>query len=129
MYYVSAVVGLFGIAVAYWLHLAGRTSAERSRADELLPILGPIPTWAQNKWYVDELYHFLFVRPLWVLSHIFHLLDRMLVDGLVNLAGILPRALGATIRPSQSGQLHGYAVAMAGGIALLLLIVLVVVAM
>jgi NADH-quinone oxidoreductase subunit L len=128
MYYVSAVVGLFGIAVAYWLHLAGRTSAERSRADELLPILGPIPTWAQNKWYVDELYHFLFVRPLWVLSHIFHLLDRMLVDGSVNLAGILPRALGATIRPSQSGHLHGYAVAMAGGIALLLLIVLVVVA-
>jgi NADH-quinone oxidoreductase subunit L len=126
MYYVSGVVGLIGIGVAYRLHLQGRTSAATSRADALLPMLGPIPKWAQNKWYVDEFYHFLFVRPLWVLSHIFHLIDRMLVDGLVNLAGILPRALGATIRPSQSGQLHGYAVAMAGGIGVLLLIVLLV---
>jgi NADH-quinone oxidoreductase subunit L len=126
MYFVSAAVGFVGIGVALWLHLIGRTTAATSRADALLPKLGPIPKWAQNKWYVDEFYHFLFVRPLWVLSHIFHLIDRMLVDGLVNLAGILPRALGASIRPSQSGQLHGYAVAMAGGIGLLLLIVLLV---
>ncbi len=127
MYYVSGAVGFVGIGVAFWLHLAGRKTAATSRADALLPMLGPIPKWAQNKWYVDEFYHFLFVRPLWVISHIFHLIDRMLVDGLVNLAGILPRALGASIRPSQSGQLHGYAVAMAGGIGLLLLIVLLVV--
>jgi NADH-quinone oxidoreductase subunit L len=126
MYYVSAVVGLIGIGVAFFLHYAGRTTAATSRADSLLPKLGPIPKWAQNKWYVDEFYHAAFVRPLHALAQLFYLLDRLLVDGLVNLAGLLPRALGASIRPSQSGQLHGYAVAMAGGIGLLLLIILLV---
>jgi NADH-quinone oxidoreductase subunit L len=125
MYYVSAVVGLIGIAIAWWLHLAGRTSAATSRADSLLPMLGPIPRWAQNKWYVDEFYNFVIRTPLLVLAHIFHLIDKILVDGLVNLFGALPRALGSSLRPTQSGQLHGYAVAMAGGIGFLILIVLI----
>ena len=55
-----------------------------------------------------------------------HLIDKLLVDGLVNLFGWLPRGLGGVLRPSQSGLLHNYAVGMAGGIALLLLIVLLV---
>jgi NADH-quinone oxidoreductase subunit L len=130
----SSVVGIFGILVAAVLHgprgawslgLGSRTEATRSRADDLLPKLGPIPRWAQHKWYVDEFYDYLIRRPLWVISHIFHWIDKLLVDGLVNLLGWLPRALGAWLRPAQSGQLHGYAVAMAGGIAVLILIVLV----
>src|SRR5206468_12717805 len=39
MYYISAVVGLIGIAIAWWLHLAGRTSAARRRAADLPPAL------------------------------------------------------------------------------------------
>jgi NADH-quinone oxidoreductase subunit L len=130
----SAVVGFIGIMAAAYLHgprgLAGlgvgsRTEAARSRADALLPMLGPIPKWAQNKWYVDEFYDYLIRKPLWVLSNIFYYIDKLLVDGLVNLFGFLPRLLGGTLRPAQSGQLHGYAVAMAGGIAVLLIIVLI----
>ncbi|MEO0715532.1 MAG: hypothetical protein AAFY58_00930, partial [Planctomycetota bacterium] len=127
MYYVSAVVGAIGIGIAFFLHLLGRKHAETARADKLLPALGPIPKWAQNKWYVDELYNFLIVRPLWVISHIFHLIDKLFVDGLVNLFGLLPRFGGSAIRPSQSGVLHGYAVGMAGGVAILMLVVLVMV--
>lgn len=41
--------------------------------------------------------------------------------------GRLPRLLGKTIRPAQSGVLHGYALGMAGGLAVILLIVLLVV--
>ena len=126
MYYVSGVVGIVGIFIAWWLHLAGRTTAAVSKADALLPALGPIPRWAQNKWYVDELYNAIVRRPLLVLAHICHMFDKLLVDGLVNLAGWLPKGIGAAIRPSQSGQLHGYAVGMAGGVAVLVLIVLLV---
>ncbi len=128
MYYVSAVVGLVGIFFAWRLHYAGRTRAAESKADVLVPMLGPIPRWAQNKWYVDELYDFLFVRPLWVISHILHLIDKLLVDGIVNGFGWLPRVIGNTLRPSQSGALHGYALGMAGGVAVLLLIVVLVTA-
>jgi NADH-quinone oxidoreductase subunit L len=126
MYFVSSAVGLFGIAVAYLLHKQGRTSAATSRADELLPKMQPIASWAQHKWYVDEFYNFLIVRPLWVIANIFYLIDQFLVDGLVDLAGFLPRGAGKVIRPSQSGELHGYAIGMAGGIAVLLIIILLV---
>jgi len=126
MYYLSAVIGLIGIGGAWWLHLAGRTKAATSRADQFLPALGPIPNWAQHKWYVDELYHFLFVMPLWVLAHIFHAIDKLLVDGLVNGFGAAPKWLARSLRPSQSGLLHGYAIGMASGIAVVLLIVLII---
>jgi NADH-quinone oxidoreductase subunit L len=122
MYYVSGVVGAVGIAVAFLLHFAGRTTAATSKADAL--VINPITRWAQNKWYVDELYDAIIRKPLLVLSHIFHFIDKLLVDGLVNLFGALPRWIGSAIRPSQSGQLHGYAMGMAGGLTLLLVIVL-----
>ncbi|HYE62454.1 MAG TPA: NADH-quinone oxidoreductase subunit L [Phycisphaerales bacterium] len=124
MYYVSGVVGLIGIAIAYVLHLQGRTTAATSKADALLPAFGPVAKAVQNKWYVDEFYDFLIRKPLLVLSHIFHTIDQILVDGLVNLAGYLPKGTGKVLRPSQSGELHGYAIGMAGGLAVLLIIIL-----
>ncbi len=127
MYYISGVVGAIGIAVAFLLHFKGRTTAATSSADALLPRFGPVAVWAQNKWYVDEFYDFLIRKPLKVLSHIFFLIDQYIVDGIVNLFGWMPRGAGGAIRPSQSGELHGYALGMAGGVAALILIVLLVV--
>ena len=132
MYYISAVFGLAGIVIAAFLHgprgaaslgLGSRDEAARSRADRLLPLLGPLPTWAQNKWYVDELYDFLLRKPLIFLSHVFHAIDKLFVDGLVNLFGILPRLMGAGVRPAQSGVLQGYAAGMALGVGAILLVV------
>jgi NADH-quinone oxidoreductase subunit L len=124
MYYVSAVVGTTGIIVAFLLHYLGRTTAATSKADALVPAFGGLARGAQRKWYVDEIYDALIRTPLWVLSNVFHLVDKLIVDGIVNLFGWMPKALGGTIRPSQSGVLHGYAAGMAGGLALLLLIAL-----
>jgi NADH-quinone oxidoreductase subunit L len=123
MYYVSGVVGFVGIGIAFALHYAGRTTAATANADKLLPKLGPIPRWAQGKWYVDELYALLIVRPLHLFSVVFAYVDKLLVDGLVNVFGFAPRGLGTSLRPLQGGNLHGYAVQMAGGVAVLLLIV------
>jgi len=88
-----------------------------------LPVFGKVAVWAQNKWYVDELYEAIIRKPLWVLTNIFHLIDQFIVDGIVDVLGRLPRSIGQALRPSQSGELHGYAVGMAGGIVVLLLIV------
>ncbi len=132
MYYASSIVGLIGIFTAAFLHgpkglgglfIGSRTTAERSRADDIAPMLGPVQRWAQSKWYVDEFYDAFIVRPLWVLSHLFHLFDMLVVDGLVNLFGKLPTMGGKRIRPTQSGLLHGYALSMASGLALVLLLV------
>ncbi|GAB4547284.1 MAG: hypothetical protein Tsb0013_06910 [Phycisphaerales bacterium] len=136
MYYVSAVFGLIGILTAAYLHgpkgpaglfIGNRTEAARSRADGLLKFMGPIPKWAQHKWYVDEFYNAVIRLPLLTASHIFHLIDKALVDGVVNLTGNLPRTIAKSIRPTQSGVLQGYAAGMAVGLAVILLIVWVLV--
>ncbi|MBL8765122.1 MAG: NADH-quinone oxidoreductase subunit L [Phycisphaerae bacterium] len=124
MYYVSAVVALVGIGAAWWLHLAGRTAAATSRADGLLAAAGPVARGAQGKWFVDEVYDALVVTPLWVLAHVFHLLDKLLIDGLVNLAGWVPRGAGRTASTGQNGLLHSYALGMAGGLAIVLVVAL-----
>lgn len=123
MYSVSAGVGAVGILAAFILHLAGRTTAATSKADALVPAMGPLARGAQHKWYVDEVYDFLIVKPLWVLANAFHLIDKLLVDGLVNLAGYLPKGLAKGLRPSQNGLLHSYAAGMAGGLAFVLFVV------
>ncbi len=135
MYYISAVFGAVGILVAAFLHgprgfaglfIGSRTEAATSRADALLKVgpIGTIAKWAQNKWYVDEFYHAAIVLPLRIASHIFHAFDKLVVDGaIVDGLGRVPRALGGGIRPTQSGLLQGYAVSMAGGVAVILLLV------
>ncbi len=136
MYYVSALVGLIGILIAAFLHgpkgwqglfIGNREKcAVAPRADRLANAFGPLTKLARNKYFVDEIYDALIVKPLWVLSHIFHLIDKLLVDGLVNLFGLLPRGAGSLARKQQTGVLHEYAIRMAVGVALMLAIVIVV---
>ena len=42
-----------------------------------------------------------------------------------RLFGGLPRFIGAMVRPTQSGELHGYAAGMAAGVAVLLFLVFI----
>jgi len=135
MYYVSAVLGLLGILAAAWFHgpkgawglgIGNREHPRRVRMDAVAAKFGPIPRWAENKWYVDELYHTVIVKPLLVLSHVFHAIDKLVIDGLVDLLGSLPRWLGAMLRPTQNGVLHSYATGMVAGSAVLIVLVVLV---
>ncbi len=130
--FASIAASIGGILIAAYLHgpvgigglfLGSRTSAATSRADRI--DLGPLTRGARNKWYVDEIYDWVFVVPLWVLSHVLHAIDKVLVDGLVNLFGWAPRGIGSAARGSQTGVLHDYAVRMAGGVALIIALVLI----
>jgi len=136
MYYISAGFGVIGILLAALLHgpkgwqglfVGGRTNAAECRMDPIARMCGPIPKMAENKWYVDEIYAYILVTPLRIISHIFHWIDKLLIDGLVNLFGFLPRLLAWILKPSQSGVLQGYAVSMAGGVTILLLVVFVII--
>jgi len=130
MYYISAVIGGVGIAVAFGLHFAGRRTSEVSNADKLLEIkpVGTVHRWANRKWYVDEFYNMVIRTPLWVGSHIMGLidmvLDRLFID---ELMGKVSRYTGQWLRPTQSGVLHSYASAMVLGVVVIFLLVLLVV--
>ncbi len=121
MYVVSGVVGLIGLVIAWFLHLANRSAADNLRARLLSnPLSRWLPTAMENKWYVDEIYHAFVRLPLWVLSHALQYFDRYVVDMLiVDTFGRIPRWLGQTFRPLQNGVLQSYAVSMAGGLALI----------
>jgi NADH:ubiquinone oxidoreductase subunit 5 (subunit L)/multisubunit Na+/H+ antiporter MnhA subunit len=111
-----------GIGVAAWLHLFSRGSADRLRSALLAnPLTRWIPLGAEHKWLVDEFYHWVLRLPLWLGGQIMSFADRHVLDGaLVSGLGKLPLALGRLFRPLYGGPLQGYAVTMAGGVALVL---------
>jgi len=127
MYYISAVVGFIGIGAAWWLHLAGRTQAATSRMESVAAKFGPIPSWAEHKWYVDEFYDFLIVTPLRLISNLFFWFDRLVIDGIVELFGGTPKMGSETIgNATQTGVLHDYALRMIAGTAAVLVVVVLV---
>ena len=75
-----------------------------------------------NKFYVDEIYDFLFVKPLEKLSKLFHYyLDIQAIDGLVNGVGSAVQWLGSQFRKMQNGNIEYYLLGMVAGAVLLLL--------
>jgi len=76
-----------------------------------------------NKWYFDEIYHFVFVRPaLWIGRALWTGGDGAVIDGAINgvAMGIIPRLTRFAGRV-QSGYLFHYAFAMVVGIVGLLI--------
>lgn len=75
-----------------------------------------------HKFYVDEIYDFLFVRPVERLSKIFHYyIDIQGIDGIVNGMGTGVQRLGAELRKLQNGNIEYYLLGMVVGALLLLL--------
>lgn len=128
MYFVSGGIGIIGIAIAWWFHLASRRSADALRAKLLANTATRwLPTAMENKWYVDELYHALIRWPLWIISHAFYLFDQYVIDFiLVDGTARTPKWMGRAFQPLTNGVLQSYAVSMAGGVALAIVLVVVV---
>jgi NADH-quinone oxidoreductase subunit L len=75
-----------------------------------------------NKWYVDELYNAVFVRPLDLLAQFLEWFDKNIVDGIVNAVGSLVQYGSRQLRLLQSGQVGGYVLLMVLGILILFLV-------
>lgn len=118
MVIVSFIVSLGGIAVAGHFHWG-----HREQADEFAARLPGLVKVLQNKWYVDELYDAVIVKPLKFVGNIFFVIDRMLIEGLVNLIGLLPGIGGRIVQPTQQGALQGYGLGMALTAAAVVIIV------
>jgi NADH-quinone oxidoreductase subunit L len=79
-----------------------------------------------NKWYVDELYNALVVRPLDLLAQFLVFIDKNIIDGIVNGVGRLIQYSSRQLRLLQSGQVGGYVLLMVVGIIVLFLVELFV---
>lgn len=81
----------------------------------------------ENKWYVDELYQNIIIRPL---HHLILVLDKYVercgIDGVVNGVGKFVQWSGGKLRLLQSGQVGVYIFGMVFGILLLMIIGLLI---
>jgi NADH-quinone oxidoreductase subunit L len=91
---VSFAVALGGLGLGWLVYRrAGQT-------DPIRKPLGPIYTLLENKYYFDELYDFLFVRPAkWFAEQFTYMfLDRQVIDGILHRIARTALALGRIFR-------------------------------
>jgi NADH-quinone oxidoreductase subunit L len=103
-----------GFLVAYYMYMVDR-AAPKALADAN-PLLY---RFLLNKWYFDELYDFLFVRPaFWIGRAFWKGGDGAIIDGL-GPDGVSARVLDVTrnVVRLQSGYIYHYAFAMLIGVA------------
>jgi NADH-quinone oxidoreductase subunit L len=112
----GSLAAAIGIVIAAIGHL-GR----RSDAPQMERFLGPLQTVFANKFYFDQLYAVLVVRPLEALAMIAALIDRYVIDGLVNGVAAIPVMLGGGVRRLQSGLVQRYALAGVMGVLMIVL--------
>jgi len=99
-------VGLLGLLIACYLYLK-RPDLPKKLAQSMRPLY----TLIFNKYYVDEIYAFLIVRPLlWISTNVlWHVVDEGVIDGVVNGSAHLARLSGRQVRRLQSGNTRSYA--------------------
>jgi NADH-quinone oxidoreductase subunit L len=112
------LIGL-SVGAAYYLYVLhpGRAASIAAQAPELYK-------GSLNKWYVDEVYGFLFIKPILLFSRLvlWPVVDAGIVDGLVNAVGKSVRSFGAAYsRHVQTGQVQLYALGIALGAAVVVI--------
>ncbi len=117
--YLSAGLATVGILLAYFLYVAAPTLPRAVR-----------DTWPgvyrvlYHKYYVDELYDVIAVRPLRRLGDICFGTDNYFIDGLVWLATAIPNLLGHALRSMQRGAMQTYGLGMAIGLIVIVILML-----
>jgi len=104
--WISAGVGVAGILLAYVFYVA-----KRGLADSFAKAMNGFYTLVFNKYYVDEIYNAVVVRPLLAISRVvlWKGVDAGLIDGTVNGVGSRSRGIGGILRLLQSGNIRTYA--------------------
>lgn len=113
---VAILVSLAGIFLAYLMY------AKKSVSPDWLS--RPLPWLYQlsyRKYYIDEFYHAVFVKPLSGLGYVLDLFDRYVVDGLVSLVVKITEGIGAVHARLQNGQIQTYGFIVLLGLVLLLI--------
>ncbi|PIR39573.1 MAG: NADH-quinone oxidoreductase subunit L [Alphaproteobacteria bacterium CG11_big_fil_rev_8_21_14_0_20_39_49] len=108
-----AIAGLLGIGLAYFIYMFNPVIAV-----SLSEALNPVYKFLLNKWYIDELYNFLFVTPAKKIgSSLWKVGDAIIVDGGgPNGAAWIVRKLSGTVGKIQSGLVYHYALIMILGL-------------
>jgi NADH-quinone oxidoreductase subunit L len=92
----SLVAALGGLSLGWLVYRNQKEGAE----DPLKLTLGPIYTVLKNKYYFDELYNTVFVRPAYWVADTFtnQILDRGIIDGILHFIARIASNVGHVFR-------------------------------
>ena len=152
----STVIAIISIFLGWQIYRASRYEtfwaipAARRGDDPLRSILGPVFEALKNKWWIDELYELVILKPYAALSRFlaeqvdwnfwhnwFHdtvivggynrlsavldnVVDKKGIDGAANSLGKVTRGLAASLRRLQTGFVRNYALSIFLGVVMIL---------
>jgi NADH-quinone oxidoreductase subunit L len=112
----STLAGLLGIGLGYLIYL--KRTIPRDIVSSKVPWLY---TLLNRKYFIDEIYDAIVVKPLRGLGYILELIDIYIIDGIVRLVAFTVVSLGRLGSRLQNGQLQSYGVIMLLGMLILAL--------
>lgn len=113
----STIVGLLGIGLGYLMYVKKSVSADA------IPSGAPwLHQLVERKYYIDELYGLIIVKPVKALGNVLTLFDHYVVDGIVRLSATAVSGLGRVGSRLQNGQVQTYGLVTLLGIVVLMLV-------
>lgn len=113
---VALLISVLGIVLAYLMYVKKKIPADT--IPETLPWLYQL---SYRKYYVDEIYHAVIVRPLGWIGFILNAFDKYVVDGLVGLTAKITNGIGALHTKAQNGQIQSYGTMVLFGLLVLII--------
>ncbi len=113
----STVAAIFGIFLAWGVYFTRAVTINSWIATNMPAIYN----FSYNKWYFDEMYLALVNFVLNLYDKIWELIDKYIVDGLVNGTSWVTNQLGFLLRYTENGRGQYYALAIFGWVAILTL--------
>jgi NAD(P)H-quinone oxidoreductase subunit 5 len=114
----SVVIASAGIILAYQAYFAKKINLSVLFADRF----PTINQFLSNKWYLDEINEKLFVKGSRKLAKEVLEVDSKVVDGVVNLTGLVTLGSGEGLKYFETGKAQFYALIVFGGVILLVAI-------
>jgi len=105
-------LGVFatGLGLAWWAY-----GNDMARARALAPRFAYVRRLLHRKWFVDELYGKLVLKPFYAIARGMDVFDRWVVDGAVNFAAAASELTGQVVKLFQDGIVRHYALWLLGG--------------
>ncbi len=107
----AIIIGLLGIFIA-WLFYVKNPELPKKFVQKFQGLF----TLVHNKYFVDELYGFIFVKGLFKIGAVCkEFFDETIIDGIINGIAAALAGIGSLIRRLQNGLVQGYAFAIIFG--------------
>jgi NADH-quinone oxidoreductase subunit L len=94
----SVLVAFGGLYLGFRVY--GRNPLKSGQRDPLIAPLGPLHKFLENKWYWDELYQTVFIKPTIYLSEVvaYEVIDKGIIDGFLHLVARTVYAIGDYVK-------------------------------